>query len=178
MKDLIIRCISFFSLLRFRFRKNISLGKGIRTNFRLKIKGPGKVTIGDNVNMWCFKEPNEFLTFSSDAEIVIGSHTRINGAIFQARSSIKVGERCLIGSAQLIDNDFHHTDPVKRFDKTNIPTSPIIVGNNVWLAGQCAVLKGVSIGDNSVVGFRAVVTRNVEKNMVVAGNPAQAVKQI
>jgi maltose O-acetyltransferase len=47
------------------------------------------------------------------------------------------------------------------------------VGANVWLGGQSAVLKGVTIGKNSMVAFRAVVAGPVPSNVVVAGNPAR-----
>ena len=56
--------------------------------------------------------------------------------------------------------------------------APITIGNNVWLAGQTAILKGVHIGDNSVVGFRAVVTGDVPPNVIVAGNPGRIVRQL
>jgi len=48
----------------------------------------------------------------------------------------------------------------------------------VWAGGQSAILKGVTIGENSIVGFRAVVTRDVPPNVVVAGNPAGVVKEL
>ena len=49
---------------------------------------------------------------------------------------------------------------------------------NVWLADGCTVLKGVTIGRNSVVAARAVVTRDVPADVVVAGNPARVVKDL
>lgn len=56
--------------------------------------------------------------------------------------------------------------------------APIRVEENAWLAGQSAVLKGVTVGKNSVVGFRAVVSEDVPSNVVVAGNPARIVKEL
>jgi acetyltransferase-like isoleucine patch superfamily enzyme len=52
------------------------------------------------------------------------------------------------------------------------------IGANVWLGGQSAVLKGATIGENSVVAFRAVVAGAVPANVVVAGNPARIVKRL
>ena len=52
------------------------------------------------------------------------------------------------------------------------------LGDNVWLGGGAKVLKGVTIGENSVVAAGAVVTRDVPANVVVAGNPAQVVKEL
>jgi len=59
--------------------------------------------------------------------------------------------------------------------------SPAVItegGRIVWLAGQTAVLKGVHIGDNSIVGFRGVVTSDVPPNVIVAGDPARVIKQL
>jgi maltose O-acetyltransferase len=59
-----------------------------------------------------------------------------------------------------------------------VACAPIEIGENVWLAGQSAVLKGVTVGKNSVVAYRAVVTGDVPPNVVVAGNPARVVKEL
>lgn len=174
MKTL-IKTISFFALLKYRlfYSQRIKIGKNVIANFRLKISGPGKIEIGDNVNLWSFAEKTSLLTYSTEAFIRIGNGCRINGATLQARKEITVGEKCLLGSTIIMDNDFHHVDPLRRFEKNDIPTKPVKIGNNVWLCGQSAVLKGVTIGDNSVVAFRALVTKAVPENSIVAGNPAQ-----
>ncbi|MEA3357176.1 MAG: acyltransferase, partial [Patescibacteria group bacterium] len=83
--------------------------------------------------------------------------------------------------AILIDTDFHSTEPdrlSKPQSESDTKSQPITIGDSVWICGQSAILKGVSIGDNSIVGFRAVVTKNVPPNIVVAGNPARIVKRM
>jgi len=180
MKNIIIKIISFFSLLRYRLKlgNKLKIGKNVVANFRLVIRGKGSVMIGDNVNLWAHKEKTELFTFCDEAKIIIGNGSRLNGSVLQARESVVVGENCLIGSGIIMDNDFHHVDVNKRFSKVNIPTAPVIVGKNVWLSGQSAILKGVNVGDNSVVGFRAVVAKNVDENVVVVGNPAKVVREL
>ena len=54
--------------------------------------------------------------------------------------------------------------------------SPITIGSGVWICAQAFIGPGVTIGDNSVVGARAVVTRDVPPGVVVAGNPARVIK--
>ena len=56
--------------------------------------------------------------------------------------------------------------------------TPVRIANNVCLGDHATVLKGVSIGDNSIVAARSVVVHNVPANVVVAGNPARIVKQL
>jgi acetyltransferase-like isoleucine patch superfamily enzyme len=174
-KKTLIYIISFFSLLPYRFSNRIQIGKNVIANWRLKIKikGKGKILIGDNVNLWSHAEPTQIFTYKNSAKIVIGQGSRLNGATLQARKNIHIGKKCLLGSVIIMDNDFHHYDIKKRFIKSQIPTSEIKIGNNVWLAGRSAVLKGVKIGDNAVVAFGTIVTKDVPKNSLIAGNPAK-----
>lgn len=178
MKQL-IKIISFFALLKYRlfYSQRIKIGKNVIANFRLKISGPGRVEIGGDVNLWSFAEKTSLLTYSPEASIRIGDGCRMNGATLQARREIVVGEKCLLGSTIIMDNDFHHVDPLRRFDKNDILTKPVKIGNNVWLCGQSAVLKGVTIGDNSVIAFRALVTKDIPDNSVAVGNPAQVLEK-
>ncbi len=55
---------------------------------------------------------------------------------------------------------------------------PISIGRNVWIAGGATVLKGVTIGEDSVVGYGAVVASDVPAGVVVAGNPARVVRTL
>jgi maltose O-acetyltransferase len=71
----------------------------------------------------------------------------------------------------------HPLDPAARLAKWEA-AQPIHIGNNVWLGGGTIVLPGVSIGDNSVVGAGAVVTRSLPANVVAVGNPARVVRQL
>lgn len=156
----------------------VKFGKRVIINWRFKFRGSGRLIIEDDVNMWAHKEWNEFFTYSKDSIIKIGSCTRLNGITIQCRKSVEIGERCLIGSAMIIDNDFHSIYPEHRNDLDYIKSESIFVGDDVWIAGQSVILKGVNIGKRSVVAMRAVVTKNVEENTVVAGNPAMVVKSV
>lgn len=143
------------------------------------IHGPGRVVFADNVNAWCHAEKNVLITFRPDSLITVGSRTRLNGAGVQAYTQVRIGPRCILGSTVIFDSDFHPLDPAKRHDpNAPVACAPIEIGENVWLAGQSAVLKGVTVGDNSVVAYRAVVTGDVPPNVVVAGNPARVMKEL
>jgi acetyltransferase-like isoleucine patch superfamily enzyme len=164
---------------KWRLGERVSFGRNFQTNGRLVIRGPGHVVFGDDVNAWCHAEKNVLITYTPDSLITIGSGTRLNGAGIQAYTRISVGPRCILGSTLVFDSDFHPLDPAHRHDPTApVSCAPITIGRNVWLAGQSAVLKGVTIGDNSVAAFRAVVASDVPPNVVVAGNPARVVKQL
>ncbi|GHP01114.1 hypothetical protein KSF_111610 [Reticulibacter mediterranei] len=181
IKRLVVASVSMYTVAKFRLLRGqrVQFGPGFISNGRLQIKGPGRVIFGTSVNAWAHKEPNVLITYSSDAVIQIGDNTRLNGAGLMAASGITIGRDCMLGSVVMLDTDFHSIEPDRRKNScVRERSAPITVSNNVWLAGQAAVLKGVTIGENSVVGFRGVVTREVPPNVVVTGNPAQVVKQL
>jgi len=181
LRDLLVRAISAFWVRWYRLRlgKRVSFGRGFLTNGRLIVRGPGRVVFGDNVNAWSHAEKNVLITYTPDSLITVGDGTRLNGAGIQAYTCVKVGPRCILGSTLLFDSDFHNPDPRLRHDRqAPRPSAPITLGENVWLGGQSAVLKGVTIGENSIVAFRALVVEDVPPNVVVAGNPARVVKQL
>lgn len=181
MKSVIVAVLTMYTVTKFRLLKGsrVQFGPGFISNGRLQIKGPGKVIFGARVNAWAHKEPNVLITYSPDAVIEIGDNTRLNGAGMMAACGITVGCDCILGSALIVDTDFHSIDLDRRTNpNAKVRTASITIGNNVWLAGQTVVLKGITIGDNSVVGFRGVVTSNVPPNVIVAGNPVRVVKQL
>ncbi len=181
LKDLIVRTISTYVKLKYRLllRGRVEFGPNFRCSRKLLIKGPGKVVFGSNVNAWTHAERNVIITYSSDVTIRIGSYVRLNGVGLQAKEGITIGDYCIIGSALLVDTDFHSVEIDRAINPlAKVHSKAITVGNNVWLAGQSVVLKGITIGNNSVVGFRAVVTQNVPPDVVVAGNPARIVRHL
>lgn len=75
-----------------------------------------------------------------------------------------------------MDNDFHSVEFDHRNDPAYIKSKPIVIEDRAWLAGQSAILKGVTVGKDAVVAFRAVVTKDVPEGRIVAGNPAEIVR--
>jgi acetyltransferase-like isoleucine patch superfamily enzyme len=177
----IVRLLTTYVTTKYKLLRGdrVGFGPGFQANRKLVIRGPGRVVFGANVNAWAHEERNVLLTFDPDATIQIGSNVRLNGVGLMAKRGITIGNDCILGSTLLVDTDFHS---IRRDRATNpdapVASAPIIVEDNVWLAGQTVVLKGVRIGRNSVVGFRAVVTRDVPPDVVVAGNPAKVVRHL
>lgn len=181
LKPLAVRLISGFWLTfyRARYGKRVQFGRNFVTNGKLVVKGKGRVVFGDDVNAWCHAEKNVLIAYSPHARIIIGDECRLSGAGIQANLLVTVGPRCMLSSTIILDSDFHQLDPVLRHDSTvPVPCAPVRIEENVWVAGQSAILKGVTIGENSVVAFRAVVVKDVPRNVVVAGNPARVVKEL
>jgi maltose O-acetyltransferase len=110
--------------------------------------------------------------------IHIGARTFINfGAVLLDVAAITIGDDVQLGPNVQLLTPTHPLDPAARLAKWEA-AQPIHIGNNVWLGGGTIVLPGVSIGDNSVVGAGAVVTRSLPANVVAVGNPARVVRQL
>jgi acetyltransferase-like isoleucine patch superfamily enzyme len=123
----------------------------------------------------------------------VGDFTLLNGALVMAEEEITIGKHCLISwNVGLADSDFHPIEPALRIQdsialscyypdkppRPTIETRPIHIGDNVWIGMNAVVLKGVTIGDNSIVAAGSIVTKDVPPNTIVAGNPARIVKEI
>jgi acetyltransferase-like isoleucine patch superfamily enzyme len=109
--------------------------------------------------------------------IKIGDYALISpGVRISASDEIVIGDSVMIASgAYITDADWHGIYDRAHRSET---VTPVRIGNNVWLGDRCAILKGVSIGDNSIVAANAVVTKPIPDNVIVAGNPARIVKEL
>jgi acyl-[acyl carrier protein]--UDP-N-acetylglucosamine O-acyltransferase len=177
----LVKIASFFFILPYRIfhGSHVTFGKNFITDWRLKLDGPGKITFGDNVFAWGRKEPNILITLNPDATIRVGDNVRLNGAEIQAAKSISIGANSIIGSANIIDTDFHSV-AIDRATNQNSPvvSKPIVINENVWIAGRSAVLRGVTIGKNSVIGYGSIVREDIPENVVALGNPARVVRPV
>lgn len=134
------------------------------------------------INALGINHPVVLRALGPGAEIVIGEDTGMSGGSICAASSIRIGAGCLIGAnVTLADTDFHALNPDnRRYNKNpdEIAVAPIMVEDNVFIGADVFILKGVTIGKNSVIGAGSVVTRDVPENSIAAGNPARVVKRI
>jgi acetyltransferase-like isoleucine patch superfamily enzyme len=120
-------------------------------------------------------------TLAPGAEIVIGDDTGLSGTTICAQTSVRVGARCLFGAdVTIVDTDFHPIAPQeRRFKPLSASESrPVVIEDNVFIGGSSMILKGVTIGRNSVVGAGSIVTRSIPENVIAAGNPCRVVREI
>jgi len=151
----------------------------------LLVKGKGKVLFGKNVQIGVVNSPNFYSHYTylevrnEESEILIGDNTSINNS-FSATAflSITIKNNVLIGvNCSIIDNDGHHLAIDKR--ETGTPKSAsILIENNVFIGDNVVILKGVTIGENSVIGNSSVVTHDIPKNVIAAGNPAKIIRNL
>jgi maltose O-acetyltransferase len=122
------------------------------------VKPPLFVDYGENVHIG----PRTFVNYNLTALDV---------------ATITIGADCQIGPGVQLLTPTHPVEPGPRRDKLEAAL-PIVLGENVWLGGGVVVCPGVTIGDNTVVGAGAVVTKDLPANVVAVGNPARVVREI
>lgn len=121
-------------------------------------------------------------TIRPGAEIDIGAETGLSGTVICAAVSVRIGEECLFGAdVQIMDTDFHALAPDKRrynVNPTEIASGPVNIGRNVFVGARSTILKGVTIGSDSVIGAGSVVVSDIPAGVIACGNPARVVKAL
>lgn len=120
-------------------------------------------------------------TLAGAAEIRIGHNVGISGGSICSAKKITIGDECLLGADVMIcDTDFHPLQPNNRWNSglAYQQAKPVQIGRNVFLGTRVVVLKGVTIGDCSVIGAGSVVTRDIPENVVAGGNPCRILRPL
>ena len=114
-----------------------------------------------------------------NGSLTIGSSNGFSGVTIVCWKSITIGSGCGFGgNVSIWDTDFHGIKYSDRINMKAIKVGSIKIGNDVWIGANCMVLKGVEIGDRSVIGAGSVVNKNIPSDEIWAGNPAKFIKRI
>jgi acetyltransferase-like isoleucine patch superfamily enzyme len=106
------------------------------------------------------------------AKTVIGQECTIS-----AFQRVEIGRECIVADrAMFIDFDHGMVEVERPIRLQGIYKRDVVVGHNVWVGYGACFLRGVTVGDNSVVGTNAVVCKNVPANAVVGGVPAEVIR--
>lgn len=163
-------------------KHNVTYGKNLRGN-RITLKNIGKIKLGNRVSLDSYPDGDLYrtglLTYYRQAVIVIGDNCNLNGTMIHCNTKVSIGSFCMFGpGTKIVDNDSHRLS-IDITERRKAPNSiPIFIEDNVWVGMNSLILKGVRIGENSVVAAHSVVTKNVPKNVLVAGNPAKIIKDL
>lgn len=117
---------------------------------------------------------------SNNANLTMGDKVAMSNTTVVATKSIFIGDNVMIGGGvTIIDSDFHslnaahwHTD----LDEKNMKSLPVIIKNNVFIGMDSIILKGVTVGSNSIVAAGAVVFKDIPDFQIWGGNPAVFIK--
>jgi len=148
--------------------------------WNIRIYG-GCISLGENAHIVTARDRKVCLsTWTTDeyqGHITIGNQCLLcPGVRIDSASEIIVEDSCMIAAgAYLTDADWHDI-----YDRTRTigTTAPIHLERNVWIGDGATVCKGVTIGENSIIGASAVVVSDIPANVIAAGNPARVVKEL
>ncbi|TMD42738.1 MAG: acyltransferase [Chloroflexi bacterium] len=158
--------------LQLRYRQ-LRFGPGFSAPARLRIRGPGRVSIGRDVRISNASGRTALLTFHADSHIEIGDRVEIDGAGLMSASRIAIGADAVLGPCLVVDTDFHPVGRSRRQTGEAVERRPIQIGKKTWVQGKATILKGVTVGDGAVVRWGSLVTSDVAAGATVMGNPAR-----
>tara|TARA_B100000787_G_scaffold161738_1_gene141845 strand:+ start:122 stop:697 length:576 start_codon:yes stop_codon:yes gene_type:complete len=188
MKSIIRKILNKYSYFKLRKEAHLTIGANSVVNYRsfdLQNNKNCRFVIGEKSLVSA-----SFVFEKEGATIEIGRNTFIGGSVLSCAEKIKIGENVFIAwNVTIFDHNSHSLNyNVRRNDlphlfigkKTweDVGISPTIIEEDVWVGVNAIILKGITIGKGSIIAAGAVVTKNVPPNTLVAGNPAQVVKDL
>lgn len=131
-----------------------------------------------------FKSIGDSVRWGGDFEvqyperIAIGSNALIHeGAFMNGEGEIEIGNNFVAGkNLNIVSSDHNYDTPEMLPWDEQMIARKVVIGDNVWCGLNVIILPGVQIGEGAVIGAGSVVTKDVEKCAVVAGNPARVIK--
>jgi acetyltransferase-like isoleucine patch superfamily enzyme len=119
------------------------------------------------------------LATSDLAKIIIGDRVYINRhTILDVNELLEIGEETMIGPGCYLTDHDHDFGKDKSPGATPLITEPVHIGKRCWLGAHVTVLKGVTIGDGTVVGAGSVVTKSLPAGVLAVGTPARVVREL
>lgn len=130
---------------------NIKIGKNVIIYPGVYFWGGGNIEIGNNV--------------------IIGKDTIIYSA-----NSVSIGNDVNIAAQSYIIDMDHGMDKSKKIYEQKDTSAPIFIGNDVWIAANCTILKGSEIHDGAIIGAKALVNGEIDAYGIAVGIPAKVIK--
>lgn len=170
-------------------KKNIEYVKKpfIRGRLRLKISKDGHLSFGSNCRINSCKWANNIggdsvanIVIVGTGKVIFGNNVGMSNSTIVARSKVVIDDDVRIGgNCRIYDNDFHSLDYEQRLNGFDgIKSAPIHIKKGAFIGAHTIILKGVTIGEKSIIGAGSVVTKAVPDGEVWAGNPACFIKKI
>lgn len=149
----------------------------------------GEMKLGNNFAMnngingnpiGCYEKCTFFV--GPNGKLIIGNNVGISQAALIAIDDITIGNDVKIGGGvQVFTTDFHSLDPLIRKTDDDIKhrkTAPVVICDNAFIGARSMILKGVTIGENSIIAAGSVVTKSIPANQIWGGNPAKFIRNI
>lgn len=162
--------------------------KGFEGILTIRSSKRNSITIGKNVQIRSGKAYNIIggdtrliLRTIDDGQIRIGNGVGISNSAVVSANSITIEDDVFIGgSCAIYDTDFHSSEYDQRINQgdKNIKSAPVIIKKGAFIGSRCIILKGVTVGEESIIGAGSVVTKDIPDGEIWAGNPARFIKHL
>ena len=191
-KAIIILSKPFYTITAYMvlYLNGVKIMPGLKVAGFLKVyvTRKGLVTIGKNLKLNSGFNHNligrqQKVIIWVDGALKIGNNVGMSGTAIICNYEISIGNNVMIGGNTVIyDSDFHSINPIERMDikldRLCAIKMKVVIEDNVFIGAHSTILKGVTIGKNSVIGSCSVVTKNIPPNEIWAGNPAKFIKKV
>lgn len=167
-------------------KKMKHVGKNVFFNKDAYIIGGEYIEIGDGFSTFPnlrIEAIDKYSNFSYHPSLKIGNNVSFgNSCHIGCINEITISDGVLLGSYVLIEDHSHGQTEIisnqRPAVRELVSKGPIHIGKNVWICDGVCVLPGVTIGENSIIGANAVVTKDIPANCVAGGNPAKVIKYL
>ena len=159
-------------------RNQIMVGEGsVLNNLKIRIRGSDhRIELGRNCRI---SREGVFWIEDDHCLLSIGSNTTmvdVSIAVTEPGSKVVIGEECMFANdIDIRVGDSHSVLDATTGERINFAEN-VEIGRHVWIAAHTIILKGVTIGENSVVASGAIVTRSCDSGSILAGNPARVIR--
>ena len=173
------------ALWRLRATGRVTTAGRATLHVPLRCDGAGRVVLGADVHVGYGGAPRLgdgevcLQARGPEAVITVGAGTAFsNNVQVLAETAVTIGPHCLLGDGVLIlDSDFHALAAADRHVRPG-RSAAVILEENVFVGSRAIVLKGVTIGRNSVIGAGSVVVASIPPDVIAAGNPAKVLRPL
>ncbi len=115
--------------------------------------------------------------YGCDIILFEGATLTLGNSFINSDAKIRCHKSITIGNDCAISHDFTVMDSDAHYLNGDNHTSPVVIGNHVWIGTRVTVLSGVTIGDGAVIAAGSIITKDVPSNCLVGGNPAKVIKE-
>ena len=154
----------------------------------ISIKKGADIKVGKNLTLISnsfFSEPGVdhpviIRLLKNNAKLRIDNNVGISGGSICVEKEVVIEDEVMLGANVLIaDTDFHPVEPInRRYIRDSVRAEKIVIKRNVFIGMNTLVLKGVTIGENTVIGAGSIVTKNIPPDVIAAGNPCKVIREI
>jgi acetyltransferase-like isoleucine patch superfamily enzyme len=161
----------------------------LKLRFRGRLKTDGLCFVGPGVELeigreasvhlgrWCWIGHGTKIR-AHEGEVLIGAKTVLGQeCTISSFQHVSIGRECIVADrVMLIDFDHGVTEEERPIRLQGIYKRDVNVGHNCWIGYGACILRGVTVGDNAIIGTSTVVTRDLPANVVAGGVPARILR--